>query len=116
MMTPDRKWTHDESPELKPSAATYRLGCRCYECKAANSTYMAAYRAKQVEAAENLDGTAVYHSHLGQPSKRTARKWMCIHPRCLALAGLAMTPEGAVVDAVTGVADAMFGAVPGVAA
>lgn len=108
-MIENRNWVHDEAPEGKPSAAAYRLGCRCSDCKEANAVYMRAYRARRVAHVENTDGTTVYHSHVGQPSKRTARKHLCIHPRCLDLAGLALT-DGVVVNAATGVADARFGA------
>jgi hypothetical protein len=109
-MIENRNWTHDENPEAKPSAATYREGCRCDGCKEANSAYMRAYRAKRVREAEAKDGTSIYHTHAGQPSKRTSRKWLCIHPRCLKLAGLALNAEGAVVSASTGVIDPTFGA------
>ena len=109
-MIENRDWIHAEAPEGKPSAAAYRLGCRCSECREANAAYMRAYRMSRVAQAENKDGTTVYHSHNGQPSKRTARRWACIHPRCLNLAGLELR-DGVVVDPVTGVADATFGAI-----
>lgn len=108
-MIENRDWIHAEAPEGKPSAAAYRLGCRCSGCREANSAYMKAYRAKRVQDKQNEDGTTVYHSHNGQPSKRTARKWMCIHPRCLDMAGL-MLLNGAVVNKHTAIVDPTFGA------
>lgn len=106
----NRNWTHEESPEAKPSAAAYRLGCRCPDCRLANSEYMRHYRASRVDQVENPDGTTMYHSHIGQPSKRTARKHMCIHPRCLDMAGL-MILNGAVVNKATSIVDDTFGTV-----
>ena len=114
-MIEDRQWIHEEAPEGQPSAAAYRLGCRCQECKNANAAYMRAYREQRVAQKENKDGTTVYHSHNGQPSRRTARRHHCIHPRCLALAGLRLE-AGVVVDATTGVVDATWGAVAGAVA
>jgi len=109
-MRTDRQWTHDESPEMVPSAATYRLGCRCAECSEANRLYMQAYRAARVQHIERPDGTTQYHAHKGQPSKRTARAHLCIHPRCLDLAGLTLV-EGVIRDKATGAIDATFGIV-----
>ena len=80
-----RVWIHEELPEGRASAAAYREGCRCSDCREANSAYMREYRARRVREKENLDGTSVYHNHKGQPSGRTARRWHCVHPRCPAL-------------------------------
>ena len=107
----DRNWTHDEMPEGKPSAAAYRLGCRCGECSEQNSIYMRDYRASRVAEKANTDGTATWHSHTGQPSKRTAQTHLCVHPRCLALAGLRLDDQGVVINLVTGIVDATWGTV-----
>lgn len=106
-MNAARVWTHSESPEGKPTASTYRLGCRCADCYEANKAYQRAYRNRKVLAIKE-NNTTEYHSHVGQPSKRTAVKWKCIHPHCLKLAGLEMTPEGLVVDSVSGKIDLRF--------
>lgn len=103
-----REWIHNETPEGKPSAAAARLGCKCPACREALREYLRAYRASRVAQVENFDGTAMYHTHKGQPSKRTARKFDCVHPRCLSLAGLRLI-DGAVCDAVTGIVDARWG-------
>ena len=101
MITPNREWTHEESPEGLPSASTARLGCKCSECRAAWREYISAYRrSRQKEAG--------LHSHRGQPSKRTARRWRCTHPRCLDLAGLTVTADGTVVNLSTGRPDPFF--------
>jgi hypothetical protein len=92
-----REWSHTESPKGVPSASAYRLGCRCPECYEANKAYQAAYRARR-QLARKEDHTTEYHSHVGQPSKRTAVKWQCVHPRCLELAELQIDAEGNVVD------------------
>jgi hypothetical protein len=105
----NRMWTHHESPEGKPSAAAYRLGCRCAACVEANAVYMRDYRARRVIEKANTDGTAFYHSHVGQPSKRTSRTHMCVHPRCLDMAGLRLDENGVVCDAATGIVDATWG-------
>lgn len=109
-MIETRNWIHLESPEGVPSASAARLGCKCPECKEALREYLRAYRARRVAEKERADGTAVYHSHIGQPSKKTARKHLCIHPRCLDLAGLVLV-EGVIRDRVTGAPDKTFGAV-----
>lgn len=114
-MIENRDWIHAEAPEGQPSAAAYRLGCRCAQCREANAAYMRAYREQRVAQKENTDGTTVYHSHNGQPSKRTARRHHCIHPRCLNLAGLALR-DGVVVDAVSGIVDSTWGAFTGAVA
>jgi hypothetical protein len=103
-----RNWTHEESPEGKPSASAYRLGCRCGDCCDANKAYQAAYRARRV-LARTQTGNTEYHSHIGQPSKRTAKKWKCVHPQCLSLAGLAIDANGWVVDMTTGARQEAFG-------
>lgn len=113
-MNDERVWVHNEAPEGKPSAAAYRIGCRCSECKEANAQYMRDYRARRVDTKENKDGTAFYHSHKGQPSKRTARNHLCVHPRCLSLAGLTLV-DGVVYNAATGIVDPKWGAVPATA-
>ncbi len=110
-MIENRQWTHEESPQGQPSAAAYREGCRCQACKDANAAYMRTYRAQRVAQAVNPDGTTVYLNHPGQPSKRTARRHHCIHPRCLDLAGL-MLLNGAVVDAATCIVDPTWGTLP----
>lgn len=114
-MIEKRLWVHTETPEEQPSAASYRTGCRCHECVEANKAYMRDYRARRVAHKENTDGTTVYHSHKGQPSKRTARKHLCIHPRCLDLADLRLD-QGIVVDKATGKADATFGSLASIIA
>ena len=38
---------------------TYNRGCRCEECRTANSTYMSQY----------------YHDHIRHPSQRSRRAW-----------------------------------------
>lgn len=91
-----RTWHHSENPEGEPSAATYRLGCRCTACSNAYRTYLAAYRARQSSTMKNSDGTKVYHNHVGQPSRSTARRHRCTHPRCLYLAGLYLDRDGTV--------------------
>ena len=58
--------------------------------------------------AKNDKHTTEYHSHVGQPSKRTAVKWKCVHPHCLALAGLRMDADGNVCDIVDGKIDLRF--------
>ena len=83
-----RSWTHEETPSGLPSAAAYRTGCKCEACRQANIAYMQAYHARQVALEDNSDGTTFYHAHKGQPAANTAKKWGCIHPRCLNLAGL----------------------------
>lgn len=95
-----RTWHHSESPDGLPTAATYRLGCRCDDCGAAYRAYLAAYRASRTS--RNTDGTRTYHTHVGQPSPRTARKYRCTHPRCLHLAGLYLDHRGIVRHAGTG--------------
>lgn len=107
MNATSRNWTHEESPTGQPSAASYRTGCRCTECYEANRTYQRAYRARKV-LATNKENTTDYHSHVGQPSKRTAVRWKCIHPHCLAMAGLTMGADGQVHDLVTGKIDLRF--------
>ena len=83
-----RKWTHEETPNKVPSAAAYRTGCKCEDCRQANIIYMKLYHGNRVPLVDNADGTTFYHSHKGQPSGNTAKKWGCIHPRCLNLGGL----------------------------
>lgn len=83
-----RRWTHEESPNGVPSASAFRLGCKCEDCRQANIKYMQAYHARKVALEDNPDGTTHWHSHKGAPSASTAKKWGCIHPRCLKLAGL----------------------------
>jgi hypothetical protein len=86
-MVVGREWVHGESGDGSPSAAAYRTGCRCGECRDAYREYMRRYRAGAVALAWNDDGTAVYHSHGGRPS--AAAGWDgCGHPRCMALAGI----------------------------
>ena len=114
-MSEKRIWVHEEAPEGRPSAAAARLGCKCNDCKEALREYLRAYRASRVQHMENPDGTTVYHSHKGQPSKGTARRHLCIHPRCLDLAGLSLV-NGVVINNTTGQPDATFGAVAAAAA
>ena len=83
-----RVWSHTETPTGKPSAAAYRTGCKCEDCRQANITYMRLYHARIAALEDNADGTVVYHVHKGAPSRTTAIKWGCTHPRCLHLAGL----------------------------
>ena len=94
----DRLWTHDESPLGKPTAATYRLGCRCEECCEANRVYLRDWRTRQQHKKKDSDGGLVYHTHIGRPSAKTAKRWECRHPRCLAMAGLREV-DGTVLDA-----------------
>lgn len=83
-----RKWTHEETPNKVPSAAAYRTGCKCEDCRQANIRYMRLYHSRTVVQEDNPDGTTFYHVHKGAPSVTTAKKWGCIHPRCLNLGGL----------------------------
>lgn len=110
-MDEGRMWVHEELPEGVAGRPGYQLGCRCPGCTEANRIYMREYRARMQHAKQRTDGTAEYHSHKGQPSKRTARKWGCTHTMCLSKAGLRLDEHGVVVDAVTGVVDATFGEV-----
>jgi len=107
-----RLWNHGELGDGKPSAAAARLGCRCGECRTALRDYLAAYKQRQVPIQANEDGTALYHTHKGQPSSRTARGWGCAHPRCLYLAGLYLDDEYVVRRRVDDEVDPEFGATP----
>lgn len=104
-----RAWTHDESPEALPSAAAYRLGCRCDDCRKANSEYMKAYRRRKVPMEVRAANTPKYHTHKGKPSPLTARNWGCAHDACLAMAGLFLDGDGVVRDTATKEADPLFG-------
>jgi len=108
-----REWVHAELPEGIAGRPGYQLGCRCSGCTEANREYMRQYRARRQHETTRSDGTLEFHTHKGQPSKRTARRWGCTHSECLRRAGLRLSEEGIVVDAVTGIVDATFGAVPG---
>lgn len=105
-----RQWTHEESPRGVPSASAYRLGCRCGNCTEMYRNYMKEYRRNKVPIQQNPDETAFYHTHKGQPSSNTARRWGCSHPRCLSLADLHLNEDGVVVDDATGTVDPWFGA------
>jgi len=91
-----RTWHHDETPTGQPSAAAYRTGCKCDECRTLHNTYMRLYHQKRVDEEESTDGTTVYHNHKGRPSPRTATRWGCRHPRCLHLAGLYIDHRGTI--------------------
>lgn len=104
-----RNWTHEELPEGIPSAAAYRLGCRCDSCREKNSTYMKAYRRRKVPMEARRNGTPAYHSHKGKPSPLTARNWGCPHEVCLAMAGLFLDADGIVRHVVTKEVDQLFG-------
>lgn len=104
-----RQWVHQELPEGVAGRPGYQLGCRCAECVEANRVYMREYRARRQHNKQREDGTAEYHTHKGQPSKRSARRWGCTHSQCLSKAGLRLNEEGVVVDVVTGAVDASFG-------
>ena len=108
-MLEQREWTHTESPNGVPSASAYRLGCRCSDCHTEYWNYIRDYRSTSNVLRENGDGTTYYHCHKGQPSATTARKWGCIHPRCLNLAGLYLDPEGTVKNRVTDAIEEDFG-------
>jgi hypothetical protein len=116
MSLDQRQWTHSELPEARPSAAAYRLGCRCDACCTANREYMRAWRARRVQNAERPDGTAEYHNHQGKPSPTTARRWGCAQASCLAMAGLYLDPLGVVRRVVDDTVDPAFGAEPAVSA
>ena len=92
-----RTWSHTEAPSGKPSAASARNGCKCGECNRLLREYVEEYKRNKVQTHANPDGTAFYHTHKGQPSKRTARVWGCAHPRCLYLANLYLDEEDGVV-------------------
>jgi hypothetical protein len=94
----DRQWTHHEMPDGKPSRAAYNLGCPDDECKAANTAYIAAWRKKRQHALTQPDASGTYHTHQGQPSRRTAKRWHCRHARCLSLAGWTIDAEGVIRD------------------
>lgn len=104
-----RAWHHSESPEGEPSAAARRLGCKCDDCRTAHIAYMRMYHKNRIPAQENANGTTVYHSHKGQPSDTTARRWGCIHPRCLYLAGLYLDTDGIVRSKADDATDPTFG-------
>jgi hypothetical protein len=107
-----RQWTHEELPEARPSAAAYRLGCRCAECSTAHAAYQAAWRARRVQNEERTDGTPEYHNHQGKPSPTTARRWGCAQASCLAMAGLYLDPMGVVRRFVDDEVDPAFGETP----
>lgn len=107
-MNDERMWVHAELPEGVAGRPGYQLGCRCPGCTEANKEYMREYRARMVHAAHRGDGTAEYHSHKGQPSKRSARKWKCTHIMCLSKAGLYLDEHGVVRDIATKIADSTF--------
>lgn len=108
-MMEQRTWHHDETPLAKASAAAYRTGCKCEDCYSLYWEYIHDYRTATNALRENGDGTTAYHVHRGQPSATTARKWGCIHPRCLNLAGLYLDQEGDVRDRITDALDPAFG-------
>lgn len=110
-----RMWVHEELPEGVAGRPGYQLGCRCGGCTAANATYMREYRARMQHNKQRMDGTAEYHSHKGQPSKRTARKWGCTHTMCLSKAGLYLDDQGVVRVLATKAVDPSFGEVAVVA-
>lgn len=108
-MDEGRMWVHAELPEGVAGRPGYQLGCRCPDCTEANKQYMREYRARMQHAKQRHDGTAEYHTHKGQPSKRTARKWGCTHSQCLSKAGLTLDEQGIVRVIATGEVDAEFG-------
>lgn len=104
-----RQWTHDEMGDGKPTAAAYRNGCRCYDCREKYREYQKAYATRRVHEMNQPDGTGVYHSHRGQPSKKTAQKHKCRHQVCLDKAGLRVDQNGFVVSIATGEIQPLFG-------
>ena len=82
-----RLWTHYELPAGKPSAAGYREGCRCDECREAMRAYNRGYAARKQLSMTTELGTTIHHSHRGRPTAKSAIKWTCRHEVCLALAG-----------------------------
>jgi hypothetical protein len=104
-----RTWHHSETPQGKASAAAYRTGCPCEECRQLHIDYMKSYHQGQVANMDDADGTTTYHAHKGQPSNRTAIKWGCLHPRCLNLAGLYIDPDNTVRWKADGTVAAKFG-------
>lgn len=107
--TTDRTWHHTETPTQQPSAAAYRTGCTCTDCRDAHRTYQHEYRHAKAALTTNPDGTTTYHNHKGQPSPTTATTHGCIHPRCLTLAGLTHDPATGLITTTDGTPAPPFG-------
>ncbi len=86
-----RDWVHDELPAGRPSAAGYRQGCRCDECKEAMRVYNRGYTSRNAAELRTPGQTAVFHNHRGRPSRATALKHTCRRYDCLDKAGFIVT-------------------------
>jgi len=96
-----RLWVHAELPAGKPSAAAYREGCKCDECRQAMRDYTRGYAARRQHSMLVTNGTAAFHSHRGRPTAKSAIKWTCRHEVCLDKAGFKLV-DGRVWDPALG--------------